>query len=386
MAKFKILFKFKIAIVLIALTTAFYEISDLKFDYKALFSHRASSPPEIVVGAILPLTGDAAQYGNNDKEGIMLAINQANASGGINGRVIRLAAEDCQTEAKLAISAFNKLKAQGVNSIIDDAISTISLALVPLLDSEKTVLISTGSSNPSLSGASPFFFRVWNSDSYEGQVTAEYIKMSNPSAKLGILYINSDYGKGLYSVITDRLAGSSVKIVSAETFDKETRNFRPQISKVKKAGLSLLYLIGYASQTGPLTRQIREARISTPIIGTVAMEDPEFLKLAGSGAEGVIYPFPSQPSGSAVNEFKSAFRQAYGKEPGLLHDVGYDAANLIIKVMRDGAKNGDEIRTRLAIITDYQGASGLISFNANGDVSKPMEMKVIRHEQFEVLK
>jgi branched-chain amino acid transport system substrate-binding protein len=336
----------------------------------------------IQIGAILPLTGDAAQYGNNDREGILLAVNQANAAGGINGHKIEARFEDCQTEAKLAISAFNKIKAEGVQAVIDDAISTISLAMVPLLEQSKTVLLSTGASNPSLSGASPFFFRIWNSDAYEGVVAADYIKKSKSTVKLAVLYINSDYGKGLDSVISKQLTGSQVQIVQTETFDKETRDFSSQVAKIRDATPTLIYLIGYAAQTGPVARQLREAGVETPIVGTVAMEDPEFIKLAGPAAEGVVYPFPSPPSGAVVEQFKSAFRQAYNKDPGLLDDCGYDAANLIIKAMREGGTSGNDIRAYLATMKDFQGASGVISFDANGDVNKPMQMKAIQDGKF----
>jgi branched-chain amino acid transport system substrate-binding protein len=336
----------------------------------------------IRIGAILPLTGDGAQYGNNDREGILLAVNQANAVGGINGRKIEVLLEDCQTDAKLAISAFNKLRTEGVQVVIDDAISTISLAIVPLLEPNKTVLLSTGASNPSLSGASRFFFRIWNSDAYEGVVTAEYIKKSKSPARLAIFYINSDYGKGLDLVISKQLTGSQVQIVQTETFDKEARDFRSQVAKIKDASPTLIYSVGYAAQTGPAARQLREAGVEAPIVGTVAMEDPEFIKLAGPAAEGVVYPFPSPPPGAVVEQFKSAFRKAYGKDPGLLHDCGYDAANLVIKAMREGGTSGNEIRAKLAAVKDFQGASGIISFDANGDVSKPMQMKVIQGGKF----
>lgn len=332
----------------------------------------------IHIGAILPLTGDAAQYGMNDKEGIDLAVAAANRSGGINGRKIVVNYEDCQTDPKAAVAAFNKLRGQGVTAIIDDAISTISLALVPQLESNNTVLLSTGASNPTLSGASPFFFRIWNSDAYEGVIASNYLKSKFPKGSTAVLYINSDYGKGLAGVI----GGTGLRIVSSESFDKDARDFRNLIAKTVATKPSVVYLVGYAAQTGPLLKQMRQAGVTLPVVGTVAMEDPVFVKLAAGAAEGVVYPFPKPPSGGAVESFKKAFRTAYSKDPGLLHDCGYDAANLLIDAIRAGGTEGPAIRDALSKVRGYAGASGTISFDKNGDVSKPMEMKIIKSGKF----
>ncbi len=347
---------------------------------------RAPGPPQaqanIRIGAVLPLTGDAAEYGKNDREGIDLAISLVNEAGGIGGRKVEVRYEDCQTEAKMALSAFNKLRAEGVSLFIDDAISTVSLAMAPALEQNESVLISTGASNPSLSGISPWFFRIWNSDAFEGRVTADYLKTTAPTAKMAVLYVNSDYGQGLQRVLEEALKGSQIQLVASDSFDIETRDFRVQVAKIKAAAPSHIYLIGYAAQTGPATRQIREAGITAQIIGTVAMEDAEFLKLAGASSNGVVYPFPKAPQGEAVERFKAAFRAKYGKEPALLNDCGYDAANLLLEAFKNGAATPLEVRKYLSTLKGFPGASGEISFDSNGDVSKPMEMKVIKDGKF----
>src|SRR4028118_1096225 len=263
------------------------------------------APEKIRIGAVLPLTGDAAEYGKNDREGIDLAVSLVNEAGGIGGRMGEGLDEDSQAEAKVALSAFNKLRAEGVSLFIDDAISTVSLAMAPVLEQNKSVPISTGASNPSLSGISPWFFRIWNSDAFEGRVAAEYLKTTAPTARVAILYVNSDYGQGLERVLDEALKGSQIQILASESFDLETRDFRGQVAKIKAAAPSHIYLIGYAAQTGPATSQIREAGITAQIVGTVAMEDAEFLALAGDSSNGVVYPFPKAPAGEAAERFKA---------------------------------------------------------------------------------
>lgn len=336
----------------------------------------------ILIGAVLPLTGDAAEYGKNDRQGIDLAVSLVNESGGIGGRMVEVRYEDCQTDGKKALAAFNKLRAEGVSLFINDAISTVSLAMAPILEQNKSVLISTGASNPSLSGISPWFFRIWNSDAFEGRIAADYLKATAPTAKVAVLYVNNDYGQGLQRVLGEELKGSQIQLVTRDSFDAGTGDFRTQVAKIQAAAPSHIYLIGYAAQTGPATRQIREAGITAQIVGTVAMEDPGFLSLAGTSSNGVVYPFPKASEGAAVERFKTAFRAKFAKEPALLNDCGYDAANLLLEAFRKGAVTPLDVRDSLSKVKGFPGASGEISFDSNGDVSKPMEIKVIKDGKF----
>jgi len=339
----------------------------------------------VKIGAILPLTGDGAQYGRNDKDGIDLAIQIYNSERSAGQPEIKLYYEDCGTDAGKAISAMRKLRADGVSLFIDNAMSSISLALAPLLEPEESTLISTGASNPKLSGISPYFFRVWNSDTYEGEFVAKYLRSSHSNSRLAMIYVNNDYGAGLVKVVRSALEDSDILIVGTEAIPEDGANFRNEISRISEMNPSHIYLVGYAAQTGLASRQIREAGLDSVIIGTVAMEDAEYLKLSGDAAEGVIYPFPVAPTGSVVETFKAAFTDKYNKEPQILNDVGYDAASLLSKAVVEGNLNGKAVRKYLRNMPAYQGASGMIQFDEKGDVHKPMQMKIIKDGSFSVI-
>lgn len=336
----------------------------------------------ITIGAILPLTGDAALYGNNDKEGIDLAVEMVNNKGGINGRKINILYEDSKAEAKTGVSAINKLANSNISVIIDDAISTVTLGMLPIATDKKIIILSTGATNPSLSGASPYFYRVWNSDAEEGVFAARASFETLGLKKIAIVYVNNDYGKGLMDVFKKEYSSLGGQITTEETYEKTDNDFRNLITKIKQSVPEAIYLVGYASETGIITKQLRELKVPSKIIGTVAMEDPVFLNLAGKASEDVIYIFPKAPDGPIVTEFKELFRKKYGKDPGLLCDVAYDAANLVIHAYEKGAKTSDEIRKIFAELKDYRGASGEITFDSKGDVHKPMILKVIKNGSF----
>ena len=108
------------------------------------------------------------------------------------------------------------------------------------------------------------------------------------------------------------------------------------------------------------------------------MQDPQLIQTAGDAAEGLMYPYPRDSSGQNVNRFKEAFQKKYGKEPGITSDVGYDAVKMIAKAMELlGGTAGEDIRKGLNMLKDYPGVSGTMTFDENGDVHKPMGMKVV---------
>lgn len=342
--------------------------------------------PEVIkIGAILPLTGDLGVYGQNDKMGIDLAVEKANIEGGINGKKIEMIYEDNHGEAKQAISALQKLKEQGIFIIIDDAVSTITLSMVPVATTNKMVIISTGATNPQLSGSSPYFFRIWNSDAEEGIFAAKFIIQELGVSKTLIIYVNNDYGKGLAEVFKKQFEKLGGKITGEIAFDIKAKNFRDIITKAKNIPSEIIYLVGYASETGIIVKQMREQEIKTRIVGTVATEDAKFIELAGESANGIIYPFSKSPDGSVSEKFKQEFMKKYHKEPQILCDVGYDAANLAIYTLKSGAQNGDDVRKSLSQIKNFQGASGTIEFDKYGDVHKPMIMKIIKDKKFQIL-
>jgi branched-chain amino acid transport system substrate-binding protein len=258
----------------------------------------------------------------------------------------------------------------------------VTLAVLPIATEKKIVVLSTGATNPSLSGASPYFYRIWNSDAEEGVFAAKACTVNLKIKKMAVVYMNNDYGKGLKDVFIKEYKNLGGQVVAEETFEKGDRNFKNMLAKIKQSNPDAIYLVGYASETGVIAKQIKEMEISSKIVGPVTMEDPVFLKLAGKASEGVIYAFPKAPEGQVVNEFKEQFKKKYGKEPGLLCDAGYDAVNLIINAYRKGAKNSDDIRKLFAELKGFGGASGEITFDSKGDVHKPMILKTVKDGNF----
>lgn len=352
------------------------------FDW--LFGKKEKKEEVVNIGSTLPLSGDAAIWGKNTQEGINLAVEEINASGGVLGRKLVVVYEDTKALPKEGVTAYRKLiTVDEVKVIIDDSVSGVTLAMAPLAQNDHVVIVATGATAPKISEAGEYIFRIWNSDAYEGEVTANYAFDTLDLRSVAVLYINNEYGKGLELVFKARFTARGGKIPFSESFAQNATDMRTQITKIQAIKPDGMYLVGYPKEIPIALKQAKELGVNISLIGTVAMQDPQLIQSAGNAAEGLIFPYPKDPSGEHITRFKEAFQWKYGKEPGITADVGYDAVKMIAKAMElSGGTTGEDIRKGLNMLKDYPGVSGMMTFDENGDVHKPMGIKVVLKGKF----
>jgi branched-chain amino acid transport system substrate-binding protein len=255
--------------------------------------------------------------------------------------------------------------------------------MAPLAQKDHVVILATGATAPKISDAGEYIFRIWNSDAYEGQVAAEYEFNALGLRDVAILYINNDYGKGLDDVFSTQFKKLGGKIVSSQSFEQNSTDMRSQLTKIQATNPAGLYLVGYPKEIPVALVQAKELGITTKLIGTVAMQDPKLIENAREAVEGLMFPYPKDPTGKEVEAFKASFKKKYGKDPGITSDVGYDAVKMIAKAVElSGGNSGEDIRRGLNILKDFPGASGVMTFDEKGDVHKLLGMKIIKNGKF----
>lgn len=340
----------------------------------------------IKIGAVLPLTGDIAEYGIRCKKGIDVAVEEINSAGGIKGKKIQIIYEDSKGIPKEGVSALQKLiSIDKVQAVIGAVASSVSLAMVPVADKNKVVLFSPASSSPKLTGISRYFFRNWPSDVFEASTMAEYVFVKMGLRKIAILYVNNDYGLGLKNEFEKKFEEMGGEIVLVESYEQNDSDFRTQLTKIKSRNPDAIYLAGYHKEMAFATKQIRELGLKAQILADADYAVAELLKIAGGSAEGAIFATPEYDPNSEnqpVKEFAEKFRRTYGNDPSIFEANGYDALKIITKAISEGAKNGEEIAQKISNLKDYPGASGLTSYDKNGEVIKPATIKTVRNGQF----
>jgi len=351
-----------------------------------LLTRRSTSPAELRVGALLPLTGDAAAYGRSAKNGLDLAVSEANAAGGIAGNPVRIIYEDTQADPKSGVSAFLKLvDVDQVRAVLGPMGSSVALAVAPIANEKRVVLLSATASAPTLTEAGAYFFRNVASDAYDGAAMAAFCRRELNLSKAAVIYVQNDFGLGLKDSFVRAFSSLGGDVVATEAFEQGAVDFRAQVTKVKAAKPECIFVVGY-KEMGRLLRQCQELDLRPQYLSFSMFEDPEVVEQAGPLAEGVYYTFrsydPSQKEGP-VKGFVAAYTSAHGGPPDIFAALSYDAARILLSAIDEaGGLDSDQLRAALERTRDFPGVTGQTSFDENGDVVKPMGIKRVKGKAF----
>ncbi len=342
----------------------------------------------IKIGAIMPLTGDGAKYGETAKNAINLAIDEINEKKSTKKK-IEVIFEDSKGDPKTGVLAVQMLiSTHNVPVIIGGLFSSVTLAVSPILNKNKVVLLSPTSSAPEITNAGDYIFRNCASDIFEGNIMAEFSIRKMKLEKVAILYVNNDYGLGIKDVFTTNYIKLGGEILISETFDQGTTDFRLQLSKIKKYNPDAIYIIGY-KELAQLLRQSRELDINKQFLSTVMFEDPEILKIAGDSAEGVIYSartYDPKSNAHNIKKFVKKYVDKYNVEPDIFAALSYDAIKIIsLAILESNAElTAESIKNYIYTVKHYPGIVGDTTFDKNGDVIQQAVIKIVRGGKFQI--
>ncbi len=330
----------------------------------------------ITIGFLSAFTGDAAPWGEGVKAGAELAFDEINNEK-INGKQLKLVFEDDKCDAKTGLSAVNKvINVDNAKITTGTVCSSVVLAAAPVFEKNKVIHLSLGASNPAITSAGEYIFRIWPSDSFEGAEIARFAAKKLSAKNIGILYINNDYGVGLRDAFAKEFESNGGKIKSAESFEVNAKDFRTQLEKIKASGIDAIFFASNPKEAPVILKQIKELGINATILANgPAIQATDTLSNAGSTAEGVFF---AQAKQSVNEEFGNKFKEKFGKEQDFLANIGYDGIMLLFKAIKAcGSDNSDCIKQQLYNTQGYNGVSAAISFDKNGDVIVPFEIKKI---------
>src|SRR6185295_5234663 len=265
--------------------------------------------PTIRVGAILPMTGSASQWGGPARDAAIMAVDEINAQGGVHGRLMSLDVEDDKCDPTTGVSAAQKILASGKPIVINGAVcSSVTLAIAPIAESNRVVLISPASTSPLITNAGDYVFRIIPTDALRGKVFAEYV-YSLGHRSVSLLYINNDGGVGNKDSFTENFQRMGGKIVSVEAYAQDTRDVRAQLTKIKQQKPDALIIVSYPDDTPIVMRQAQELAVGVPqFFQTEALDDPAVIQKAGNASEGATYILPAKPNGPSAENFASKYK------------------------------------------------------------------------------
>jgi branched-chain amino acid transport system substrate-binding protein len=326
---------------------------------------------EVVLGAVLSLSGEGAYYGQAIHQAMDLAVDRVNAEGGIGGNPLRILYRDSGSSPDGAEKAARDLfDRHDVPLIFGAVLSSETLRLAPLAESRHKILLSPASSSPEISRAGKHVFRVYPSDALEGAYMAQLASEELGMKRMTVLAIDNEFGRGIAEVFLRGFHGDAPPVVLF--YAPKGTDLSALAEKARQAGGDGIYLVGYYNDMGILLRELRKRSTPGRILSSSSLGSPRSLEEAGEAAEGVIYPatvFDPESDDPPVARFVRDFKARYGGLPDLYAAHGYDAVLVAAAAMRQaGGAVPERIAQELLAIQDFRGASGVISFDPEGDV------------------
>ncbi len=325
------------------------------------------------IGVMESLTGPGETYGTVSSQAKQLAVDEINAAGGIDGRMIELIVQDSKCSAQDAITAYNKLTdVDGVKIILGTSCSGAMLGAAPLAEADGVVLFSGLATNPDIAEAGDYIFRTAMSDAQLGIDTGNVL-WADGVRTLATITEATDYAEGVRRSSVAQFESLGGQVVGEERYPSDITDFRTQLTKLINANPDALHIAAQAEFSGgTIVKQARELGYDGPIYGEVVVIGATALDVAGEAATGVkAITADLDPANQKAQEVLSSFRETYNYVTlpwylGSAYDDVYITAECLKQTGDD--QDADGFRDCLYDIT-WSGAIGdNFSFDEKGEV------------------
>ena len=256
----------------------------------------ASASAQIKIAVAGPMTGEYAAFGQQMKAGAEMAVADINKAGGVLGQQIVLEIGDDACDPKQAVSVANQLASKGVKFVAGHFCSSSSIPASKVYSEEGILQITPASTNPAFTDKGSWnTFRTCGRDDQQGLVAGNYMAKNFGKKKIAILHDNSAYGKGLADETKKALNAKGIKEAIYTAYTPKERDYSALVSRLKQAGVEVIYVGGYHTEAGLILRQSKEQGMKATLVGGDALVTNEFWQIAGDSGDGTLMTFASDP-------------------------------------------------------------------------------------------
>lgn len=359
----------------------------------------SSALDPFVIGGIGPLTEDRGAYGRSVYQGAQIAVEEINATGGVNGFRLVLNFQDSKGDPQTAVTLYDKLVDNGMKVLLGGVFSDETEALMPLATQDGLLTISPTSSRSDVLGTSGNGFRICFSDLRLGTIAANFIADNRLATKVAVLWSDDVFGgkeqaEAFQSTFEDR--GGTVE--SYEMIEEEPVNvptdYSTIINRLQKNPPEMIYLAMSPVESKAFLKAYEwdGALSSVKIIGSSGLEGLLERADAPTMLEGMMVAtsFVSNDSSPLVQNFVSAYREAYETAPDRYAADGYDAVYAIAEALRkagitpENVDNDDFNRKMISAMTKItvNGMTGTMSWTTDGETTRPASVKIIQSGKY----
>ena len=349
----------------------------------------ASAEQTLVIGGTGPLTGDYATYGTSVRNGAMLAAEEINEAGGVNGILFDVKMEDDQADPEKAINGYSILVDEGMQVSLGAVTSGACLSLIEEAQVDGMLVITPSASQKECVQYDNCF-RVCFTDPMQGVYAADFISDNAIATKVAIIYDKSnDYSVGIHDNFVSRAGEVGIDVVTDQAFTSQSNiDFSVQLQAVKDSGAELVFLPIYAQEAAYILTQAKSAGIEATFFGCDGLDG--ILTKIGEGntdaCEGVMLltPFAADAQDEKTVNFTTKYKEQFGETPDQFAADAYDAVYAIKAAMEqagitdlDDPDLNEKLISAMTEIT-VEGVTGTMTWDAEGEPSKSATAVVIK--------
>lgn len=337
----------------------------------------ASDHATVNIGFFGDLTGPTFNFGLSAKNGVLMAADEINQAGGINGRQIDIVIEDDKGSPEEAAQVTGKLiDRYQVIAIIGAGASGNSLASAPKAQSAHVPLIAPSSTNPAVTQVGDYIFRACFIDAFQGEVMAKFAANTLKAKRAAIMLdFNSPYSRGLTDFFEFSFAKLGGEISVKQSYSQGDPDYRGQLSAIKAANPDVIYIPGYYGDVAIIAKQARQLGLTVPLLGADGWDAPELWELGGDNLNGsyISNHYSADDPSETIQKFVHSYRQRYGNlTPDAHAALAYDALRFLAEaIQRAGTTDGPKLRDALAETKNFAGVTGIISMDRDRNAVKP---------------
>ncbi len=332
----------------------------------------------IKIGAIYAKSGEAAEDNLELFEAVRFAVEEFNTSGGLNGRMIKLLEYDNHSTPIQSKLAAQQAVNDGVVAVIGASWSSHSLAMAPYMQKMKIPMICPDSTHPDITKAGDFIFRACFIDSFQGSTLAKFaIKELHAESAVILQNITSNYSLGLSHFFAKEFKAQGGLITTTLNYKFQQTDFTEILNHVFQLNPDILFIPGHA-ESGYIVRQAQNLGIRAIMMGGDGWPYRQFYANGGQDLKEGYYSchWNKALDTEKSREFIAKYKNSY--EVTDFAAISYDAANLLFDALkRANSANPKDIRDALAATKDFEGVTGKITFDENGDPKKQVVMMKI---------
>lgn len=340
----------------------------------------------VTLGAALSLTGGAASYGESQKKGIDLALEELTEQGGIDYKV---EIEDDASEPRQAISVMEDLVKKGASGVLGPTLSNTAFQAMPVAQDAGMPVMGISTTASGVTDMGEYVFRDSLTEAQVIPQTIEAAVAENNIKKVVVMYSNDDaFTESGYKVMAEALEDQGIEVLDTLTFSANDTDFRSLLTAAQAEKPDALIVSALIEAAIPLVTQAREAGIDAPIVGGNGFNNPLLMQDGGEAAEGVIVgaAWNSASDTPENQEFLAAFEAKFGHQPDQFAAQAYTGLKLYDAAIRsECSAERDTLQQSLGALKNVSTPLGEVSFNANRDAEHPAVVQIVKDGTFAVL-